>query len=165
MLWRWDKAVVSEQGWLGEAVVAAAKPLLVTATAGGFAALLQAAGMAELMAERMSELRLGVVVPFLAAAMSKLLQGSPLVATLTAAGMLEPLLPALGLGDPWGRACAAAAICAGTLIAQINDPYFWLVADVAALKPTQALAVHTLGTLVQAGVVILVLIAVRGLLV
>ncbi|HLN07697.1 MAG TPA: hypothetical protein VK281_01835, partial [Xanthobacteraceae bacterium] len=162
MLRRWDEPVVSETGWLGEALIASARPLLITGTAGGFAALLQATGMAELIAERISELSLGLAVPFLAAAALKLLQGSPLVATLTAAGMTEPLLPALGLDDAAGRAFAAAAIGAGTLIAHINDPYFWLVADIAELTPVQALALHTLGTFVQAGVVILLLMLVRG---
>jgi gluconate:H+ symporter, GntP family len=165
MLRRWDQPVVSETGWLGAALTASARPLLVTGTAGGFAALLQATGMAELIAERISELHLGLAVPFLAAAAVKVLQGSPLVATLTAAGMTEPLLTALGLDDAAGRAFAAGAIGAGTLIAHVNDPYFWLVADIAELTPVQALALHTLGTVVQACVAVLLLTLVRGFVV
>lgn len=163
MLRRWDQPVVAETGWLGEALTASARPLLVTGTAGGFASLLQATGMAELIAERISDLHLALAVPFLVAAAVKVLQGSALVATLTAAGMTEPLLGALGLGDAVGHAFAAGAIGAGTLIAHVNDPYFWLVADIAEITPVQALALYTVGTLVQAGAVMLVLMLMRGM--
>jgi GntP family gluconate:H+ symporter len=162
---RWDRGVVSNTGWLGQAVSASARPLLATGAAGGFAALLQATGMAELIAEKICEFRIGVMVPLLTAATLKLLQGSPMVTVLTAAGMLEPLLTTLGLGDAWGRALAAGGIGAGLLISHINDPLFWLVADIGKFKPAAALALFTMGTVMQASVVALFLLVCRYLLV
>ena len=73
---------------------------------------------------------------------------------------IEPLLTSLGLDDATGRALTAAAIGAGTMIAHVNDPYFWLVADAAETTPTQTLALYTLGTLVQACIVVAALMLV-----
>jgi GntP family gluconate:H+ symporter len=158
MYWRWDREAVSQSGWLGAALTASVGPLLAVGAAGGFIGLIQATGMAELVAERITELRLGILVPFLVAAVLKILQGSPLVATLSTAGMIEPLLATLGLDDATGRALTAAAIGAGTLIAHVNDPYFWVIADAAETSPTQTLGLYTLGTLVQASIVVAVLL-------
>jgi GntP family gluconate:H+ symporter len=87
----------------------------------------------------------------------KLLHGSSLVATLTAAGILEPLLPALGLDAASGRLLAAGAIAAGTLVSHVNDPLFWLVGDIAGLDATQTLGLHSAGTAIQAAAGILLL--------
>jgi GntP family gluconate:H+ symporter len=164
MLKRWDKAVTSEDGWLGAALTASLRPLLAVGAAGGLMSVIQATGMAELLAERISFLHLGIFIPFAVAAALKVLQGSPLVATLTAAGMTEPLLAALGLGGAWGHVLAALAIGAGTLIVHVNDPYFWLVTDHAALKPAPALLLYSLATLVQAAGALLLLLILGGLL-
>jgi GntP family gluconate:H+ symporter len=142
---------------LARALAASVWPLLVTGIAGGFAAALQNAGMAEMLGERVFALKLGLFVPFLAAALMKLMHGSSLVATLTAAGILEPLLPALGLDAASGRLLAAGAIAAGTLISQVNDPLFWLVGDIAGLNATQTLGLHSAGTAIQAAAGILLL--------
>jgi GntP family gluconate:H+ symporter len=158
MLRRFDRKTLAETGWMGEALGASVRPLLALGAAGGFVALIQQTGMAELIAERVSVLHIGIAIPFLVAALLKALQGSPLVATLTAAGMMEPLLPGLGLDGAWGHALAAAAIGAGTLIVHVNDPLFWLVADMADMTPARTLALHTLGTLVQAATAIALLI-------
>ncbi|HLH89865.1 MAG TPA: hypothetical protein VKX28_15540 [Xanthobacteraceae bacterium] len=139
------------------ALTASVWPLLITGIAGGFAAALQNAGMAETLGERVFALKLGLFVPFLAAALMKLLQGSSLVATLTAAGILEPLLPALGLDAASGRLLAAGAIAAGTLLSHVNDPLFWLVGDIAGLNATETLGLHSAGTAIQAAAGILLL--------
>jgi GntP family gluconate:H+ symporter len=160
---RFDKTVLSESGWLGGALTASVRPLLAVGAAGGFVSVLQATGMAELIAERISFLTLGIFVPFAAAAAMKILQGSSLVATLTTAAMVEPLLAPLGLGSAGGHALAASAIGAGTLIAHVNDPFFWLVADVAGLSPLRTLTFYTLGTLLQAVSAVLLLWLFSGL--
>jgi gluconate:H+ symporter, GntP family len=165
MLKRWDKKAFADSGWLGAALTASVRPLLAVAAAGGFVSLLQATGMAELVAERITFLHLGIVIPFLAAAALKILQGSPLVATLTAAGLVEPLLTSLGLGNAWGHALAACAIGAGTLIVHVNDPYFWLVADMAGLTPARSLALHALATTVQAACAVILLMLIHALVI
>ena len=157
LAWRSHTRGSELRTWLDQALTASVWPLLVTAIAGGFAAALQNAGMAETLGERVFALKLGLFVPFLAAALMKTLHGSSLVATLTAAGILEPLLPALGLDAASGRLLAAGAIAAGTLISHVNDPLFWLVGDIAGLNATQTLRLHSAGTVLQAGAGLLLL--------
>ncbi len=158
----WRARGAGEGGWLERALARSVWPLLATGIAGGFAAILQNAGMAEMLGERVFALKLGLLVPFVAAALMKTLHGSSLVATLTAVGMLEPLLGPLGLDAGSGRVLAAGAIAAGTLVAHVNDPLFWLVADIAELDAVRTLRLYSAGTVVQA-VVSIALLWIAGL--
>lgn len=164
LAWRWRPEVVSERGWVGEAAERAASLLLITGAAGAFAKVLQNTGMPELMAERLLDLPLGgalaLLLPFLAAATMKMLQGSSIVAVITAAGMMEPLLAPLGLQGDWGRALAVAAIGAGSITAtHVNDPYFWLVDGHTRLGVAATLRLFSLASLLQglAGIGFLIL--------
>jgi GntP family gluconate:H+ symporter len=109
--------------------------------------------MAEVLGERPLDWhvgQLGVLIPFFIAAVIKTLQGSSLVAVITTAGMVQPILIPLGLGGPNGKALAALAVGVGAMaISHINDEYFWLVADRAGLTPQRGLTAFSLGTLLQ----------------
>jgi GntP family gluconate:H+ symporter len=136
--------------------------LLAVGAAGGFARVLDETGMAELLAEKMLDPRLGLLAPFLAAATVKTMQGNSLTAVLTASGMVEPMLPALGLDSATGRALAAAAVGAGSIaICHVNDPFFWIAAHMGGLTLAQALRAISLGSL-AVGVAALGLIAALG---
>jgi GntP family gluconate:H+ symporter len=92
------------------------------------------------------------------------MQGNSLSAVLTASGMIEPMLPALGLDSPTGRALAAAAVGAGSIaICHVNDPFFWIAAHMGSLTPAQALRAIALGSL-AVGVAALGLIAALGVI-
>ncbi len=151
LTWRWDAVVVAEDGWVGQAILRAAGLLLIVGAAGGFEKVLQETGMAELIAERLLTWHGGLLVPFLVAAIMKTLQGSTLVAVITAAGMVVPALDMLGLDSETGRAAATLAIGAGAMaVSHVNDGYFWLVAGTARLRVGGGLVLISLGTLVQA---------------
>jgi GntP family gluconate:H+ symporter len=137
---RWQPGALADTSWA---------PLLLTVgAAGGFARVLDETGMSELLAEYMLDPRLGLLAPFLAAATVKTMQGNSLSAVLTASGMIEPLLPALGLDSAYGRALAAASVGAGSIaICHVNDPFFWIAAHMAGLTPVQALRTIALGSL------------------
>jgi GntP family gluconate:H+ symporter len=140
---RWQPAVLADTSW--------ATLLLAVGAAGGFARVLDETGMAELWAEPFANPHLGLLAPFLAAATVKTLQGNSLSAVLTASGMIEPLLPALGLDSATGRALAAAAVGAGSIaICHVNDPFFWIAASMTRLPPGRALVVISLGSLLVA---------------
>lgn len=151
---RWQPAVLADARWA---------PLLLTVgAAGGLARVLDETGMAELLAEQAADPRLGLLAPFLAAATVKTLQGNSLSAVLTASGIVEPMLPALGLDSPTGRALAAAAAGAGSIaICHVNDPFFWIAAHMADLSPLRALRVLSIGSLAVAVAALLVLAALR----
>jgi len=73
-----------------------------------------------------------------------------LVAAITAAGMMQPMLLPLGLDGANAKALAALAIGAGAMtISHVNDDYFWLVTHYARLAPLRGLGTLGLGTLLQ----------------
>ena len=151
---RWQPSALASRSW--------APLLLAVGAAGGLGRVLDETGMAELLAEYALQPQFGLLTPFLAAAVVKTIQGNSLSAVLTATGMVEPMLPALGLDSEFGRALAAAAACAGSMaICHVNDPFFWIAAHMGGLTPTRALWIVSLGSLVMAVGALVVLAAVR----
>ena len=151
---RWQPEALADTRW--------ASLLLTVGAAGGFARVLDETGMAELLAEHALDPRLGLAAPFLAAAIVKTLQGNSLSAVLTASGMIQPMLPALGLDNPTGHALAAAAVGAGSIaVVHLNDPIFWIAADIAKLSPARALGLVTVGSAVISIAALVTLMALR----
>lgn len=130
------------EGAIARIIASSAGLLLALGAAGGLQLVLHQDGFASLAVETVSELpvSLGVALPFLVAMVSRILQGSPLTATITAAGVIIPILPALGLDDPSGKALAVLAVTTGAISApHIQDGYFWLACDRAGLRADQGL--------------------------
>jgi len=151
---RWEPSALVGRSW--------APLLLAVGAAGGLGRVFDETGMAELLAEHALHPRYGVLTPFLAAAIVKTMQGSSLTAVLTASGMVEPMLPALGLDSASGRALAAAAVGAGSMaICHVNDPFFWIAASMARLSPGRALYIISLGSAVMAIGALIVIAAIR----
>jgi len=160
--------LVADAAWTGRVLSDVAGVLLVVGAAGGLQRLCQDTGMAELLGERLLGWHVagfyGLLIPFLVAAVMKTLQGSSLVAAITAAGMLQPVLASLGLGDANGKALAALAVGAGAMTAShVNDEYFWLVTTTAGLSPLRGIAVLTAGTLLQGLLAVAALLAISVL--
>lgn len=154
----------SDKGWVAEGAGNALGIFLAVAAAGGLQMVLHNNGMADIMAERVSELppALGIVVPFLVALVSRGLQGSALTAAITAAGIMQPLVIPLGLDGEAGRALVAIAVASGAVAAPfLNDGYFWLAGHHAGLGPIRSLRWVTGGALLQgcAGLVVLAVLA------
>ena len=151
---RWEPSVLAGRSW--------APLLLAVGAAGGLARVFDETGMSELLAEYALQPRYGVLTPFLVAAIVKTMQGNSLTAVLTASGMVEPMLPALGLDSASGRAIASAAVGAGSMaICHVNDPFFWIAAHMGRLSPGRALYVISLGSAVMAIGALVVIAAIR----
>lgn len=151
---RWEPSALAGRSW--------APLLLAVGASGGLARVFDETGMAELLAEYVLHPRYGVLTPFLAAAIVKTMQGNSLTAVLTASGMVEPLLPALGLDSASGRAIATAAVGAGSMaVCHVNDPFFWIAAHMGRLSPGRALYVISLGSAVMAIGALIVIAAIR----
>ncbi len=151
---RWQPSALAGRSW--------APLLLAVGAAGGLSRVFDETGMAELLAERVLDPRYGLLVPFLAAAIVKTMQGNSLSAVLTASGMVEPMLPALGLDSAMGRALAAAATGAGSIaICHLNDPFFWIAAHIGGLTPSRALRLVSLGSVLVALVALVLLAVIR----
>jgi gluconate:H+ symporter, GntP family len=154
---RWQPSALAGRSW--------APLLLAVGASGGLARVFDETGMAELLAEYALHPRFGILTPFLAAAIVKTMQGNSLTAVLTASGMIEPMLPALGLDSASGRALAAAAVGAGSMaICHVNDPFFWIAASMGRLSPGRALGVISLGSAVMAIGALIAIAAIRQFL-
>lgn len=159
-LWRLARPLLADTGETARVLGNVAPLVLTVAAAAGLQKLCQETGMAELLGERVSGLQAGLLVPFLVAATIKTLQGASLVAAITTAGMIQPILAPLGLDHETGRALAALAVGAGAMTAShVNDDFFWLVTNSAELGPARGLAALTLGTTLQGAVAVAALMA------
>jgi GntP family gluconate:H+ symporter len=112
---------IAWHGFSASAAIGRAAPLvMLIGVAGGLQSLAQDTRMAEHLAESVASWHAGLLVPFAVAACLKILQGSSLVAAITAAGMVHEL----GMSG----AGAALAVGAGAIAgANVNDALFWMM--------------------------------------
>ena len=125
--------------------------LFVTAAGSVLGRVIAASGLMEYITEEAPVLQtLGVVFPFLVAALFKSAQGSSTVAITTTAGLIAPLLPALGLESSTEISLAVLAIGAGAMtVSHANDSYFWVVTRFGGLSVKDGYRSQTLATLVM----------------
>ena len=92
---------------------------------------------------------LGLLFPFLLAAILKTAQGSSTVAITTSAGIIAPLMMTLGFTTPLDAALVVVAIGAGAMtVSHANDSYFWVVTNFGGMEPQDGYKTQTLGTLI-----------------
>lgn len=152
------------EGWVGQALTQAAGTALLVGAAGAFSRVLQNAGLDSMLADELSDVRLGILLPFAIAAAMKLAQGNSMLAVITTAGLIQPSLPQLGLDDETGRALSVVAVGAGSMVAShLNDTLFWTFTRLCRLTPAQGLRLLTLGTLVQGTAAAAALLAITAL--
>ena len=144
-----DEEVYSATGWLGEAVRIAAPIILITGAGGIFGAMLQNSGIADLITQSFDGMSIGLFFPFLLAACLKTTQGSSTVALITTASIVAPMMPALGLEEPFMKTMTVLAIGAGsTVVSHANDSFFWVLTQLTGMDVKQGNQVQTVGTLV-----------------
>jgi gluconate:H+ symporter, GntP family len=165
---RLGERLLTDAAWTTRILGNVAGPLLTVGAAGGLQRLCQETGMAELLGERLTGWHItgfaALLMAFLIAATIKTLQGSSLVAAITAAGIVQPLLIPLGLGGDNAKALAALAVGAGAMtVSHINDEFFWLVSLTAGVRPWRAVGALSAGTLVQGVAVIAALLILAAL--
>ena len=149
-----DKTIASMNSVFSEAIVKAGPILIVTAAGGMFGMVIQATGTGEAMGRFLAGTSIGIVVPFLIAAVMKTAQGSSTVAIITTASLVAPMLSMLGLDSEWGRMLAILSMGAGSMVvSHANDSYFWVVANFSEIDPDAALKVYSSSTLVMGLVV------------
>jgi GntP family gluconate:H+ symporter len=147
---RLERRHLGADGWIGDAVVAAATILIITGAGGAFGKVLQNSGIGDVLGDALAGAGLGIWLPFLIAAAIKTAQGSSTVAIITTAGLLAPLLDSLGLGGETARALCVVAIGAGSMVvSHANDSYFWVVTQFSNMDLSLGYRLQTLGTLVQ----------------
>ena len=92
---------------------------------------------------------LGLLFPFLVAAMLKSSMGSSSVAIITAAGIVAPFAEAMGLASPIGLTLICMAVGAGSMtVSHSNDSYFWVVTKFGRMHIKSGYKTQTLATLI-----------------
>jgi gluconate:H+ symporter, GntP family len=136
---------------LNNAVEKAGGILVIIGAGGAFGAVLQATKIGEHFNTTLPLASLGILFPFLLTAVLKTALGSSTVATITAASIILPLLPALGLDTETGRLLCVLSIGSGSMmISHANDAYFWVISKFSGIETRTMLRVYTVATILMA---------------
>ena len=123
--------------------------LFVTAAGGVLGKVIASSDMVNFIKDHAAVLStMGMLFPFLLSAILKSAQGSSTVALTTTAGIVAPLLPALGFASPMSATLVTMAIGAGAMtVSHANDSYFWVVTNFGAMSPEKGYKTQTMCTL------------------
>ena len=149
-----------KNNWVTKALKESGNIILVTGAGGSFGSILRASNISEIVNPENSYISSGLLIAFLLAALLKTAQGSSTVSIITTAAIMAPLLVNFGLESEFEKALSVLAIGAGAMtVSHINDSYFWVVSQFSNLSIKTALRSHTMATLFQGTIgIILVLV-------
>ncbi len=153
------KTPVKERlSWVSSSLKEAGVIILITGAGGAFGSILRSGNLGEIIETQFTGLEVGIFLPFILAAILKTAQGSSTVAIITAATIIAPMMDVLGLDSEMSRALAVLAVGAGAMtVSHINDSYFWVVSQFSGMNTKTTLKSHTVATLIQGIVAILLL--------
>ena len=125
--------------------------LFVTAAGGVLGKVIATSDMVNFITAHATVLgTVGIFFPFLLAAILKSAQGSSTVAITTTAGIVAPLLGAIGFTSPAEIALVVMAIGAGAMtVSHANDSYFWVVTNFGGMKAEDGYKTQTMCTLLM----------------
>ncbi len=142
----WTKAAVGRL--LQEGAEKAGGILVIIGAGGAFGAVLAATKLGQHFSETLSLETMGIFFPFLLTFILKTAQGSSTVAIITAASIIQPLLPSLGLDTEHGKLLSVLSMGAGSMmISHANDAYFWVIAKFSGLDMRTMLKVYSVASL------------------
>jgi len=144
----WKRTAVSKL--LQDAAEKAGGILVIIGAGGAFGAVLAATKIGQHFSESIPLAHLGILFPFLLTFILKTAQGSSTVAIITAASIVQPLLPSLGLDSPNGQLLAVLSMGAGSMmISHANDAFFWVIAKFSGLEMKPMLKVYTVASVLM----------------
>lgn len=130
--------------WITEGVTNSAGILAITGAGGAFGAILQKLPIADALSGSLLGLGVGVLLPFIIAALLKTAMGASTVAMITTSAMLAPMMPALGFTTPIAKVLVIMAIGAGSMtVSHANDSYFWVVSQFSDMDTKSAYKCQT----------------------
>jgi GntP family gluconate:H+ symporter len=132
---------------LREAVEKSGGILVIIGAGGAFGHVLAATRIGDHFSDVLPLQHLGILFPFLLTFLLKTAQGSSTVAILTAASLIFPLLPALGMDTENGKLLCVLAMGGGSMmISHANDAYFWVISRFGGVAMEPMLKVYTVAT-------------------
>jgi GntP family gluconate:H+ symporter len=145
--------------------------IFITAAGAVLGTVIIESGFVEILKQYAGSLSvLGVVFPFIIAAILKSAQGSSTVAITTTASLMGmfsdagSMMHALGFTTPLAATLVVMAIGAGAMtVSHANDSYFWVVTGFGGIRATDGYRSFTLITLIM-GVTAIIAIVLAALL-
>lgn len=136
--------------WLQESAEKAGGILVIIGAGGAFGAVLTATHIGEQLSAVLPLAGMGIVFPFLLTSVLKTAQGSSTVAIITAASIVQPLLPVLGFVSPDEKLICVLAMGAGSMmVSHANDAYFWVIAKFEKIDMPTMLKVYSVSTIIM----------------
>lgn len=150
--------------WVSEGVTNSASILAITGAGGSFGAILQKLPIADALSGSLLGLGIGVILPFVIAALLKTAMGASTVAMITTSAMLAPMMSSLGFTSDISKVLVVMAIGAGSMtVSHANDSYFWVVSQFSDMNTKQAYKCQTGMTAVM-GITTLVVVFILSLI-
>ncbi len=144
----WQKGELNKL--LQEGAEKAGGILIIIGMGGAFGAILTSANIGAHFGQSLALGSMGIFFPFLLTSVLKTAQGSSTVAIITAASIVLPLLPALGLNTENGKLFCVLAMGGGSMmISHANDAYFWVIAKFSGLEMKTMLKVYSTATILM----------------
>ena len=158
-------------GIINDSLMTAGPIIFITAAGSVLGSVIVESGFVEILKQYTGTLSvLGVVFPFLIAAILKSAQGSSTVAITTTASLMGmfgdagSMMHALGFTTPLAATLVVMAIGAGAMtVSHANDSYFWVVTGFGGIRTTDGYRSFTLMTLIM-GITAITAIALASLL-
>ena len=133
--------------------------LVITGMGGALGRVIQTIPLEDYALEVSTFSGFGILIPFIIAALLKTAQGSSTVAIITTSSIIFPLLSVLGLDSEMGKVWAIMALGVGSMtVSHANDSYFWIVSQMSDMDVKTDYRTHTVGTLLQGTVGIIVVL-------
>lgn len=150
--------------WVTQGVTDSAGILAITCAGGSFGAILKCLPIANSVGT-LTSTGIGVLIPFIIAAILKIAMGASTVAMITTAGMMAPLMATMGFTSPLAKVLVVMAIGAGSMfVSHANDSYFWVVSQFSDMKTNEAYKCQTGMTGVM-GLTVIVIVFILSLFV
>lgn len=158
-------------GIINDSLMTAGPIIFITAAGSVLGTVIVESGFVEIIKQYCGTLSvLGVVFPFIIAAILKSAQGSSTVAITTTASIMgifsdsSSMMSALGFTTPLAATLVVMAIGAGAMtVSHANDSYFWVVTSFGGIRATDGYRSFTLMTLIM-GVTAITALAIASLL-
>ncbi|MBU2525188.1 MAG: GntP family permease [Bacteroidetes bacterium] len=145
--------------YIAEGLKNAAMILMITGAGGALGGMIAYMPMGMYL-ENLQLTSLGLLLPFLIAAVLKTAQGSSTVSIITTSAIVFEMLPALGLDSESGKILTVMAVgCGAMTVSHANDSYFWVVSQLSGLHINTAYKTLTIASLLQGIVGILTVLA------
>ena len=158
-------------GIINDSLMTAGPIIFITAAGSVLGSVVVERGFVEILKQYTGTLSaLGVIFPFLIAAILKSAQGSSTVAITTTASLMGmfgdagSMMHALGFTTPLAATLVVMAIGAGAMtVSHANDSYFWVVTGFGGIRTTDGYRSFTLMTLIM-GITSIATIALAALI-